>query len=132
NEFGGFRIVQEASNGKDFIENFDHQNPPDLVLIDVQMPEMDGYETARWLREKHPDVKVIAISMHEADNAIIRMLKLGVRAYLFKLLDPAELKHAMVKVATMDYYLTEYVTGRVVRNLNNHDQSFIMDYDLIS
>ena len=59
----GHTILFEADNGQDFIDKLDAQNLPDIVLLDINMPEMDGYETSLWLKQNHPQVKVLALSI---------------------------------------------------------------------
>ena len=58
----GHEVIFEADNGKDFIKKLEDKTPPEIVMLDINMPEMDGYETSLWLREHHPSVKVLALS----------------------------------------------------------------------
>ena len=84
NSFGEFEVVLEAGNGLEFIKKVKAITPPDIVLLDITMPEMDGYETAAWIRKHLPTVKVLVLSMLSNDLAIIRMLRNGVKGYIIK------------------------------------------------
>ena len=68
-----YEIVLEANNGNDFIEQLKTSQQPDIVLLDINMPQKDGYETALWLKKTHPDVKVLALSMYDDEYAIIKI-----------------------------------------------------------
>lgn len=70
----GYTVNFEADNSREFINKLDSKNLPDLVLMDINIPEMDGFETTQWLKENHPDIKVLALSMYDNENSIIRML----------------------------------------------------------
>lgn len=118
NSFGSYTILFEANNGKDFIKNLDKAQLPDIVLMDINMPEMDGYETCLWLKNNYPDVKVIALSMYDNENAVIRMFKAGAKGYILKDCDPSELKSALYSVTTKGFYYSEMVTGTFIRSMN--------------
>ena len=118
--FGTYNVLFEASNGKDFIEKA--KTLPQLVLMDINMPEMDGYETTAWLRANHPDVMVLALSMYDNENAVIKMFKAGAKGYILKDCDPAELKAAFDALVTKGFYYSEMVTGRFIRNIHSLDQ----------
>src|SRR5688500_7661529 len=75
------QVLFEADNGKDFLDKLKASPSPDLVLMDINMPQMDGYETALEVKENYPDVKVLALSMYDDDLAIIKMLRNGARGY---------------------------------------------------
>ena len=122
NSFTGFKVLFEANNGKQFIEKLNGAQLPDIVLMDIHMPEMDGYETTRWLKEKHPAIKVLALSMYDNESAIIRMFKAGARGYILKDTDPYELESALHSLMTKGYYYTEMVTGRLIHSINAMDE----------
>jgi DNA-binding NarL/FixJ family response regulator len=85
------------------------------------MPEMDGFETARWLREHHPQIKVLALSMYDDENAIIRMLKYGAKGYIVKDSNPLELRTAINAVTTKGFHYSEVVTGKLLHTVQNND-----------
>jgi DNA-binding NarL/FixJ family response regulator len=89
--------------------------------MDINMPVKDGYETSSWLKENHPDIKVLALSMLDDENAIIRMIKNGARGYLLKESEPGELKDAINAVLQKGFYYSEMVTGRLVHSISGND-----------
>jgi two-component system, NarL family, invasion response regulator UvrY len=70
----GHSVILEAENGKDFFDKLDANNLPDIVLMDVQMPVMDGHETTRKIKDLYPDVYVLILTQLEGENAIIRAI----------------------------------------------------------
>lgn len=117
----GFPVIIEADNGKDFTAKLKPNMLPDVVLLDINMPQMDGYETALWLKLHHPEVKVLALSMYDDENAIIRMLKNGAKGYILKDTDVSLLKEAIENVYQKGFHYSEMVTGRLIHSLNNLD-----------
>lgn len=100
-----FTVVLEAVNGKDLQEKIKRtQSVPDIMLIDVSMPLMDGIATAAWLTENYPAIKLAALSMDDSDKSIIAMIKAGCCAYLLKDIHPAELEKAIHEINTKGYY----------------------------
>jgi two-component system invasion response regulator UvrY len=120
--FGNYRVLFEADNGKDFIEKLNPGILPDVVLMDINMQEMDGYETSLWLNDNHPHIKVLALSMYDNENAIIRMFKAGAKGYILKDCEPAELKAALDAVVTKGFYYSEMVTGKLIHTINTLDE----------
>src|ERR1035437_7203823 len=77
-------VIGEASNGKEFLTNLKENNLPDLVLIDIEMPIMDGEEATRLAIQKFPQLKIVALSMFGDEGNYSRMVNAGVRGFLLK------------------------------------------------
>ena len=118
-----YEVLFEADNGQDLIRKLNPGELPDVVLMDINMPQMDGYETTRWLKINHPGVRVLALSMYDDENAIIRMLKSGARGYILKDSDPAELKAALQALISKGFYHSELVTGKLIHTINHMDDT---------
>jgi len=118
----GYNVALEADNGRDFINRLGSGSLPDLVLMDINMPQMDGYETTLWLKRNHPGIRVLALSMYDDENAVIRMLKNGARGYILKESEPSELKAAINAVMEKGFYYSEMVTGRLVHSISGMDE----------
>lgn len=112
--FGDFTILFEADNGKHFIEQLAVHGLPDIVLLDITMPEMDGFETAKWIRKNHPGLKMLVLSMMDNDISIIRMLRNGAQGYILKDSKPGVLSAALNDVARKGFYMNELITGKLV------------------
>lgn len=108
-----FNVMMEAGNGKEFIDQLNKDNIPDIVLMDITMPVMDGVETTKWIKQNHPNIKVVALSMIKNDLIIIRMLKNGARGYILKDCEPEELRYALREVYEKGYFYNELVTPRM-------------------
>jgi DNA-binding NarL/FixJ family response regulator len=117
-----YEIVFEADNGAEFLDKLKANAIPDIALMDINMPKMDGYDTTQWLKKNYPDIKVLALSMYDDENAIIRMLKCGARGYILKDSDPAELKLAIHSLLTKGFYHSELVTGKLIHTINHLDE----------
>lgn len=118
----GHQVVIEANDGKDFISKLQDGPHPEVVLMDINMPVMDGYETAAYMKQHFPDIKVLALSMYDDEAAIIRMLKNGARGYILKDSDTPELKSAIEAVLTKGFYYTEMITGKLLHTINSSDE----------
>lgn len=113
----GYTILFEADNGREFTEKLKTNGEPDIVLLDINMPVMDGYATAAWIKANHPNIKVLALSMYDEEESIIRMLKNGARGYVLKDAHPSDLKAAIESILTKGFYYSEMVTGRLMRSI---------------
>jgi two-component system, NarL family, invasion response regulator UvrY len=116
--FGGYQIVLQADNGRELTSQI-HHHVPDLVLLDVRMPEMDGFQTATWLQAHYPAIKILALTMMDDDFAIVKMLKAGAKGYVLKDAEPAELKTALYSVVNKGFYFNDMVTGKLVHTVMN-------------
>lgn len=119
----GYTVLLEADNGRELIEKISSGELPELILMDINMPEKDGYETTLWLKEHYPDIKVLALSMYDDETAIIRMLKNGAKGYILKDSEPGELRTAMESVLNKGFYYSEMVTGRLMRTITDMDDA---------
>lgn len=119
NIFPDYKVLFDAANGKDLIRQLNPRHLPDIVLLDIKMPEMDGYETAEWLRINYPEVKVLALSTMDADTAIIKMIRHGAKGYILKDADPSELKLAFDEVINRGYFYNDLVTRKVMQSINH-------------
>lgn len=126
NSFEGYRVVLEANNGKQFIEKVNPKSNPDIVLLDITMPVMDGYETSGWIKANLSSTKVLVLSMLENDTAIIRMLKNGARGYILKDSKPKVFKDALDSVRDTGYFINELVSNKLMHYIN-HEEVFDTD-----
>ena len=126
NSFEGFKVVIEANNGQQFIEKIKSKTPPDILLLDITMPLMDGYETAIWVKNNLPQTKVLVLSMLENDTAIIRMLKNGARGYILKDSKPKVFKDALDSIRDSGYFINELVSSKLMHYIN-HEEVFDSD-----
>ncbi len=108
--FGGFKVLYKAGNGAELQEHFELNKPkPDIILLDVNMPVMNGLETVVWLTETHPNIKVLVLSMEDDEDHILKMIRSGAKGYLLKDIDPENLKHALLEVLQKGFYYTEKI-----------------------
>lgn len=115
-----FNVLYEVRNGKELLQKLSNKkNIPDLILLDINMPIMNGFETAAWLQENLPEVPFVALSMNDDDESIIKMLKLGAKGYLIKDIDSDELLIALDEILKKGFYYTDLVTSKLLHNLSS-------------
>ncbi|WDZ99118.1 response regulator [Mucilaginibacter sp. SJ] len=117
--FKRYNILFEAANGQELIDTISKGIVPDIILLDISMPVMDGVEAAQVLRAKYPGVRVIILSMFEDAEKVLLMVKMGVKGYLLKDSEPHEVEDALLKVAQGELYYPEFVTRHLITNFNN-------------
>ena len=126
-----FTIVVEALNGKDLIDKLQlKKNEPDIILLDVNMPVMDGKETAEYLTKKYPAIKLVALSMKDDDATIISMIKAGCCAYLLKDIHPDELDKALHEIYNKGYYNADAANinfRRLLQHQQKQDEFHLAD-----
>jgi two-component system, NarL family, response regulator DegU len=109
--------VKDAENGKELLTLIKYEQP-DVVIVDLQMPVMDGSETSAIILQKYPDVKIIILTMHDSSKFILHMMDLGVHAFLLKNTEPDELEKAIYAVADKDFYHNDLVVAVLRKNVN--------------
>lgn len=109
-------VVLEADHGQDFLDQL-KDTPVDVVLMDLEMPEMDGMEATKILRSDYPDVRVLILSMHSDEKFIIKLMELGAHGYLLKTAQPDEIEVAIRSTMESGYYFTELVSKVMLHGL---------------
>lgn len=112
--FPGCKVTCQCSTGKELTENIGAGNIPDVVLLDLNMPGMNGYETANWLQKHSPAVHVLMLTMYDSEISMIKLLQAGVKGFLKKDIHPAELRFAIQSVMESGYYYSNNTTGKLV------------------
>ena len=113
-----FELILEAANGQELIDRIARKTP-DVVLLDLQMPVMDGTTTADYLRENYPLIKVVVLTMHDEDRMVLHLLEKGVSGYLPKDAEAGEVEKAIRKVMDEGVYLNEFVSKAMLRKMTN-------------
>jgi DNA-binding NarL/FixJ family response regulator len=108
--------VGEASNGFELLEAVQHQQP-DVVLLDLKMPGMDGMQATKELRRLYPDIKILILTMHDDDQLVLHLLEAGANGYLVKNADAEEIKIALHACKEMGYYFSDYVSSLMLRSI---------------
>ena len=102
-------IVLEAGDGKELIDNISSNYLPDIVLMDWQMPHINGLEATKILLQKFPSLKIIVLTMHDENQFILQSLDIGAKSYILKDAEPEELKNAILAVYQRGYYFNERI-----------------------
>jgi DNA-binding NarL/FixJ family response regulator len=116
--FNRYTVLFEAGDGEEMIRRINAKLKPQIVLLDINMPRMDGISTAKWLRSTHPEIKIIVLSMFEDAEKVLTMVRMGVKGYILKDAEPADFEEALMKVANGEIYYPEFVTKHLVQNIN--------------
>lgn len=128
---GGFEVVLEAANGHALMDALAKSNqPPDIILLDVNMPLMNGIETAAALIKTYPLIKVVALSMNTDDISLIGMIRNGCCAYLMKDISPAELQKALQEVHSKGYFNSENMQHNMHKLMTQNTQDLFSEKEL--
>ncbi len=125
-------VMMEADNGEDLLKALETETP-DVILMDLKMPILDGMEATREVRKKYPSVKVLVVSMYEDDKFIIHLMENGANGYLLKNAEPDEIRRSIYAVHENGYYFNDLVNKALLKKLvlkNNFKPSFNQNVDL--
>lgn len=123
NNFPKFEMLYEVNNGKELLERFRFvNNIPDIVLLDLNMPIMDGFETLKVLQKDFPDVKVIGLSMNDDEKSYMKFIELGGNGFVSKVSKKDILNEAMTSVMEKGYFYTEEMTNSLFRKISNKNE----------
>ncbi len=128
--FKNCNVLYEANNGEELTRHISAKNCPDIVILDINMPVMDGYETATWLKKNFPKMKILALSMNDSEEAIIKMLRAGANGYILKDAEPEELQMALKEVMNKGFYHSDMVSGALINNINKETDNALKNKEL--
>lgn len=121
--FPGFESIYHLKNGLELQRKLSSDSEkPDLILLDVNMPVMNGFETAEWLAKTHPNVKFLTLTMDDDEFTVLKMLRLGAKGYLLKDIHPDHLQSALNEVMDKGYYHSSKVSDILIRALQSDDK----------
>ena len=122
--FADYEVTKQLGNGKALIEYLDHESdPPDIILLDVKMPVMDGKDTMDWISLHRPDQKVLVLSMDDDESTIIYMLRKGAKGYILKDIDPTKFREALDNVIHKGFYHSERVSAVLLGEIHKPEDS---------
>ncbi|MFN8306936.1 MAG: response regulator transcription factor [Ferruginibacter sp.] len=118
-----YTLLFEAENGYELKDKIDKKNLPDIIIMDIDMPDMDGYEAVSWLTKFYPDISILVVSMLETEESVIRMIKLGVKGYLSKDIEVEDMHNALTAIAGKSFYYSDNVMGVISQSMQNNDEN---------
>ncbi|MBU3714082.1 MAG: response regulator transcription factor [Ferruginibacter sp.] len=127
NSFEEFQVIATVGNGNELVKAIHEGARPEIILLDLNMPGMDGFASAQWLHENHPEIRILILTMYDSEIALIRLLQAGVKGFLKKDIHPAELRVALKLVAEEGYYYAHNTTGKLASlfEKSNEKRSFL-------
>ncbi len=129
NSFSNFTVLFHAKNGMELQKCIENGSAlPNIVLLDINMPVMDGFETAEWLMLNYPKIKILALSMEDDEQTILRMLRKGAKGYLLKDIHPEILNTALQELMDKGYYHSEKVSETLLHSLNPDEELGLLDF----
>lgn len=112
------KLTWEAEDGQDLMEKI-RFSCPDVLLMDIRMPQVDGINAIPILRKKYPDLKIIVLTMYDDQEMITKMMEMGANAYLTKTTDPEEIYQAILTCNQDEFYFNDVVNKAVLSKLQN-------------
>ncbi len=134
-----YHVLYNCANGEEFIETLNkNKEEPHIVLMDINMPFKNGIETTEYLTKKHPNIKVIALTMEDNENTIIKMMRAGATGYLLKDMTALTLFEAIDTVRRYGVFYTDFINQKIMKiksdenkvkilldNLNDNELEFM-------
>lgn len=133
NGFGRCHVIIQACNGKDLIQKLESGPKPDIIIMDLDMGEMNGYDAAEYVIKHFPTINILMLTMYDADIALVRLLQLGIKGFLRKDIHPAELKTAIYSIMESGYYYSSSTTGKLFNLFRKqHDNGTLLQRTLLN
>ncbi|WP_298330107.1 response regulator transcription factor [uncultured Dokdonia sp.] len=131
NSFDNFEVLYTCKNGQELLDNLRFENKrPDIILMDVNMPIMDGIEATAQVKELYPTILILALSVEEDDHTILQMIRAGAKGYLLKDTEKRTLENALNELALNGYYHTNTVSQLLVKSLNGNNKDALRDREI--
>jgi DNA-binding NarL/FixJ family response regulator len=119
NTWENCKVILQAENGKQLIERIDPKKLPDLVLIGLAMPEMNGYDTIEALKKIYPEIKYMAVSMFYSEEAILHLIQIGGNGFFHKSGDSQKFKAAVCEIMRTGFYFADQSAARLMKRVMN-------------
>lgn len=116
-----YEVLFEADNGKDMITKIEKGLVPDIILLDINMPVMDGYDSLDWLAKNKPHIKVMMLTMMDNEQSIIRCIRKGAKGYMIKNANPDELQRGIDELVQNDIHYSPYITKLIASDLQRKE-----------
>lgn len=116
--FEQFEVSYICEHGKELQEEIKVRKKPDLILLDISMPVMDGFETAKWLKEEYPDILIMALSMQDDEQSLIKMVKSGAKGYMLKNIQPRELERGLKILVERGHFFPDWATMQMITSIS--------------
>lgn len=114
-------ITVEAENGNDLIKKLSSSSSiPELLIIDINMPEMNGIDTTQWVKNNYPNIKILILTMHSAEEIVFKALKAGADGYLTKNSSQEEMINAIKSIIEKGYYYNDFITSSLINLIRNN------------
>lgn len=120
---GEFKVIGEFENGRQFVEALPVLPSPDLAILDLNMPEMNGADTVKWLQKNKPEMKTLILTIDTEEKTIINLFRLGIRGYLPKNCSAQVLKKAIMDIVTTGFFHSELLQQALTADMNRTPQS---------
>jgi len=126
-DFENFEVLYSVPNGKELIAKLAGATIlPDVCVLDINMPEMNGFETAKYLKGRWPDIKILAVSVYDSEFNVIGMLRAGAGGYILKDAEPYTLRKAIEDLHEHGFCHSELVTGKMLQQLISQPQKIML------
>jgi DNA-binding NarL/FixJ family response regulator len=119
NTFKDFTVMYTCKNGQELVDRFsENGNKPNIVLMDINMPVMNGIEATAWISDNYPSVNVMALSVEDDDKTVLKMIKAGAVGYLLKDTEKSVLEKALREIVENGFYHTKNVTNLLMKSVS--------------
>jgi DNA-binding NarL/FixJ family response regulator len=109
-------VMLEAADGEDLIKGIE-TDMPDVIIMDLKMPVMDGMEATKVIKKKYPDMKILVVTMYDDEKFVIHLMEIGANGYLLKNAEAEEIRKAIYSVHETGYYFNNIVSNALLKKL---------------